>query len=352
MPRALRSTGLRQILPLTHHKWMTPKLNHTPASRNVRFIPELQERRARLQAAEGSVSHEYLSQLLAEVDSALNRMQLGTFGICETCHDPIEEERLEINPLIRFCLDHMSREELRAHQHDLDLASRIQNQLLPRSDLAVDSWETYYHYQPAGAVGGDYCEMMLPGKGHPLFFAVGDVAGKGVAASLLMTHLSAIFRTLVPLQLSLPEMMGRANRLFCEGTSPSHYATLACGLAIGDSLQLSNAGHCPPLLVRHDGVAKFESTGLPMGLFCGSEFGIHHVALEPGDTLILYSDGITEARNLSDEEYGEERLANAVSARRKQDARTLATGVVQDVVKFCGFKAPTDDITLMAVRRV
>src|SRR6202043_3987103 len=83
-------------------------------------------------------------------------------------------------------------------------------------------WETHYRYQPAGAVGGDYCEIVASGDGTSLFFAVGDVAGKGVAASLLMTHLSAIFRSLLSLDLPLTDLISRANRLFCESTAPAH----------------------------------------------------------------------------------------------------------------------------------
>ena len=100
--------------------------------------------------------------------------------------------------------------------------------------------------QPVGAVGGDYCELIVLDDGKSFFFAVGDVAGKGVAASLLMTHLSAIFRSLLSLDLSLADVVSRANRLFCESTAPAHYATLVCGRATANGVELCNAGHCRP----------------------------------------------------------------------------------------------------------
>src|SRR5579885_1800376 len=222
-----------------------------PATSVIQTLrPRILERRTRLQAAAGSVSADYVHNLIAEVDAALDRIDNGSYGLCETCHDPIEADRLEGNPLIRFCLDHLSREERRAHEQDLELATEIQAKLLPPSNIALKDWETHYRYQPVGAVGGDYCELIAASDGQSLFFAVGDVAGKGVAASLLMTHLSAIFRSLLSLDLPLTEVVSRANRLFCESTASAHYATLVCGRATEDGAELCNAGHCRPLVLR------------------------------------------------------------------------------------------------------
>ena len=183
-----------------------------------KFRPQLIERRVRLQAASGSVSDAYINELIAEVDAALARIGNGSFGLCESCHDTIEADRLEQNPLCRFCLDHLSEAELAIHQQDLNLATQIQFRLLPQREVMLENWEGRYCYEPVGAVGGDYCELMVMGGTSSnlptLFFAVGDVAGKGVAASLLMTHLSAILRSLLPMGLPLAEMVSRANRLF------------------------------------------------------------------------------------------------------------------------------------------
>src|SRR4029079_5908307 len=160
----------------------------------------------------------------------------------------------------------------RAHQEDLDLATQIQAKLLPSPGMALGNWDTQYRYRPVSAVGGDYCELLALKDGQSAFFAVGDVAGKGVAASLLMTHLSAIFRSLLSVDLALADVVSRANRLFCESTAPAHYATLVCGRATEDGVQLCNAGHCPPLLFLPGGVRRLDSTGLPLGLFCGAEY--------------------------------------------------------------------------------
>src|ERR1035438_9207340 len=99
---------------------------------------------------------DYLSDLLAEIDAALQRIDHGSYGLCEVCHDAIETDQLSRNPLARCCLDHLSREELRAHEQDLELATQIQANLLPARDITTENWETHYRYEPAGVVGGDY----------------------------------------------------------------------------------------------------------------------------------------------------------------------------------------------------
>jgi phosphoserine phosphatase RsbU/P len=313
--------------------------------------PKIIERRVRLQAAASSVSAEYVNDLLAEVDAALERIDNGAYGLCEKCHDTIEQDRLASNPLVRFCLDHLSGEELRAHEKDLELANQIQVKLLPARDIATREWETHYRYEPAGVVSGDYCEV-VEGGGKPLFFAVGDVAGKGVAASLLMTHLSAIFRSLLSLDLPLTEVMSRANRLFCESTPAAHYATLVAGRATEKGVDLSNAGHCRPLLFRRDGTTdRIDATGLPLGLFCSGRYGIRHIPLEPGDRLVLYTDGITEAQDPEGNDYQEERLVRTLQGHAELDVTAMADGVLRDVACFRGARPQQDDITLLVVRR-
>ena len=326
------------------------EMNAASASAGPTFRPRLLERRARLQAAANSVSAAYLNDLLAEVDSALQKIDAGTYGQCETCHDPIDADWLEHNPLARFCLDHLSPAELQAHQQDLELATQIQSTLLPPRKIALEAWDTHYRYVPAGAVGGDYCELTV-GDGKSLFFAVGDVAGKGVAASLLMTHLSAIFRSLLSLDLPLHDVVSRANRLFCEGTAPAQYATLVCGRATEDGVELCNAGHCRPLLLQRTGTQRLDATGLPLGLFCTGQYGVNFVRLEAGESLVLYSDGITEARDPMGEEYQEERLIRSLRDHGQAGVDAMTDSVLRDVLRFCDTQPPTDDMTLLILRR-
>jgi sigma-B regulation protein RsbU (phosphoserine phosphatase) len=326
-------------------------MNAAPASLIHELRPKIIERRVRLEAAARVLSAEYINDLLAEIDAALQKMDDGSFGLCETCHDPIEADRLERNPLVRFCLDHLTEAELRAHEQDLELATQIQAKLLPARHVIARDWETYYRYEPAGVVGGDYCEIIMPADDRSLFFALGDVAGKGVAASLLMTHLSAIFRSLLSLNLPLVEVMSRANRLFSESTPATHYATLAAGITSESGVELCNAGHCKPLVWRRDGMDSVEATGLPLGLFCESQYAIRQVCLGPGESLVLYSDGITEAQDPRGNPYDEHGLTGSLNRHGHHNAIAIAAGVFEDVARFRGHIPQHDDMTLLIVRR-
>ncbi len=327
-------------------------MHSAPVPASQTFRPQLLEKRARLKAAATSSPAAYIADLLAQIDAALERLDRGTFGYCETCHDPIEADRLQANPTVRFCLDHLTGGERRAHEQDLELAAQIQAKLLPKGDLALEHWDAHYRYEPAGPVGGDYCELHLLEDRKSLFFAVGDVAGKGVAASLLMTHLSAILRSLLSLQLPLAEVMQRANRLFCDSTLSSHYATLVCGRAAADGVEISNAGHCPPFVVRRGAVDRLDTAGLPLGLFSGVEYPVSTLTLAANETLVLYSDGVTEAQDPSGNLFGEDSLVQ--SLRCHCDGRELESTcgrVIGDVAVFRSGARLSDDLTLLVVRR-
>src|SRR5215469_18238745 len=174
---------------------------------------QLLVRRHRLEAAAIKSQTANLVQLLEEVDKALERVEFGSYGLCEKCHDTVEARRLLADPLTRFCLDCLKPNEQRALEQDLQLAARIQAGLLPAQDLSAAGWKSSYHYEPAGLVSGDYCDLLHDGK-H-LYFMVGDVSGKGVAASMLMANLHAMFRALIPARLPLAQLVERANRIFC-----------------------------------------------------------------------------------------------------------------------------------------
>jgi len=361
------------------------------------FQDQLADRKRRLETAAATLpAAPDVRRLLEEVDQALQRIELGTFGLCETCHDPIETDRLICDPLTRFCLDHLTPREQRALQQDLDLATRIQRELLPKADLAVDGWQIAFHYQAAGPVSGDYCDL-LPGPHGETYFLIGDVAGKGVAAAMLMSHLSAMLRTLISVGLQLPELMQRASRVFCESTLPTHYVTLVCGRASASGeielcnaghpppfvigrgeatavsatslpthyvtlvcgrtsasgeIEVCNAGHPPPLVIGSGEVSAVSATSLPIGMFCAEEFTCTTVRLQPGDTMLLYTDGLIEAQNGAGADYGMERLRAFALAPLPDSPRAVVDACVRDLGRFLGSGQPTDDVTVMAMRRV
>ena len=314
---------------------------------------ELLDRRQRLQqAASARALGSHVNYLLSEVDAALDRMDRGTFGLCEVCHEPIDADRLIADPLSRFCLEHLTPVQQRALETDLELASSIQKGLLPRPDFKVAGWETAYHYEPAGVVSGDYCDLIVAENGE-FYFILGDVTGKGVAASMLMVHLNAMFRTLIPMGLALSELVERASRVFCESTLPTHYATLVCGKADAEGqVEVCNAGHPAPLLIAGDRVLEIDPTSLPVGAFCDEKFVTSRLEVGRGEAILLYTDGLSEARDARGEMYGSDRIRQFALGQRGRGPGDLIGGCLKDLSAFRVGAPVGDDLTLLAIRRM
>jgi phosphoserine phosphatase RsbU/P len=321
------------------------------ATLEIAFLnSQLEERKRRLETAIAlAPQNAGLAGLLREVDSALERMDKGSYGLCQECHDPVEQDRLLADPLVRYCLDHLSQAQRAALQRDLDLASAVQRNLLPQVGLRAGGWETSYHYAPVGPVSGDYCDLIPSDR--QLFFVLGDVSGKGVAASMLMTQLHALFRSLNGLALPLGQIVTQVNRVFCESALAGQYATLVCGQAkpTGE-VEIHNAGHWPAIVVGHGGVVRIESTGLPLGMFHEGEFSATRLQLEVGDTLFLYTDGLSEARS-ADDEYGVDRVVSLVRQKALRPPAELIAACLDDLRTFADSTPPLDDLSLLAIRR-
>jgi sigma-B regulation protein RsbU (phosphoserine phosphatase) len=315
---------------------------------------ELERRYQRLQSALQSPSADTsLRSLLGEVDAALALMDAGTYGICKECHDPIEKDRLLSDPLVQVCLDHLTREDQRALENDLTLAARIQQALLPPADFATAGWQVRYHYAPASMVSGDYCDLLELNGG--LLFLLGDVSGKGVAASMLMSHLHATFRSLADANLSLDRMVEAANRIFCESTMAGQFVTLVVGRASRDgSVEFVSAGHLP--LLHLGTVGSVEpcaqgATGVPLGMFATARFPVARLTLAPGEALLIYTDGLTEARNSAGEEYGLHRVKTVAGRRRTAAPGSLISECLLDLRDFTAGAKQIDDLTLLAIQR-
>jgi sigma-B regulation protein RsbU (phosphoserine phosphatase) len=294
-----------------------------------------------------------LVKLLQEVDMALERLNDGSYGLCEICHEDIEPQYLRIEPLVRVCLSHLSPEEQRGIERDLQLAAEVQVNLLPTKSMKIKGWELGYHYEPVGPVSGDYCDVVIPTTpGDATYFFFGDVSGKGVAASLLVSHLHAMFRSLVESNLPLARLVERANRLFCESTMSANFATLVSGrISPSGELEICNAGHCYPLVVRRGQIRSIESTGLPLGTFYNADYQSRTMHLSEKDFLFLYTDGLTEARNAADEEYSEAQLSALVARESHRSPTDLIDACVKDWQQFRSGSRKIDDLTIMILRK-
>jgi sigma-B regulation protein RsbU (phosphoserine phosphatase) len=339
-------------LPKVNPPGQLPNEFESPSGLRRVVRTQLLRRREQLQQARTDLQNPQLVQLLKEVDAALQRIQEGTFGICEHCHDAVEDQELITNPLVRFCLDCLPPEQQRLLERDLELAAQIQTRLLPKRDMRVDGWNVAYHYQPFGIVSGDYCDL-IPGPNETLYFLLGDVSGKGVASSMLMANLSATFRTLVPLGMPLSQMVERANRVFTESTLPMQFATLVSGKVTPDGdVELVNAGHNPALIFKGESVQVVESSAMPVGMFADQQFESAKLHLEKRDAVLLYTDGVSEAVNSDNEEYGLERLAELILRCRETASAELLSRCIDDLAAFRNGAPAFDDETLMVIQRV
>jgi len=312
------------------------------------FREGLNERKQKLEGAiaYGGGDFEFAS-LLGQVDAALAKLDNGTYGKCEECGDYLETGRLLSDPLARVCLSELSLAEQRSLEADLELAATIQRGLLPKVDTGHASWKADFVYEPLGAVSGDYCDVIPVGE--DLYFVLGDVSGKGMAASLLMSSLHAIFHTLLPLSLELCDLMSRANRLLVDSSLPNQFVTLICGKANSKGeLEIVNAGHLPPILIKSGMKGELNFSGLPLGMFAETRFAASKMKLNAGDSLLLFTDGVTETVDEDGTEFGPAGLFDAVG-----DGWTEPTGLIQKcltrVSEHRGRAERNDDLTVLAL---
>jgi serine phosphatase RsbU (regulator of sigma subunit) len=243
------------------------------------------------------------------------------------------------------------------YERELELAATIQADLFPAQLPALPGYDLAARNRPAKRCGGDYYDAIPTGTGDgSVLLCVADVSGKGVPASLLMSHMQATLRALLGRTASLQELTAQAHDLLHGSTADNKYVTAAL-LELSPATGLANyvsAGHINSLLVRKGGeVVSLGSTGAPLGLLPpGMPYETTSVALEPGDCLVLCSDGVPDAQNVGDDEFGETRLTAIVQDSRGQSSAEVVSRVFNAIDEFAGAAPQFDDITLMVLRRL
>src|SRR5574341_1141604 len=241
-------------------------------------------------------------------------------------------------------------------EREMQVAREVQASLLPRTIPHISGWEFAARWQPQREVAGDYYDFILAEDATRLGLVIADVTDKGMPAALFMALARSIVRASVVTAPSPLEGLLRANRLVCADAAGGMFVTLFYGelnTATGE-LAYVNAGHNAPLLYRagQDQLVKLIRTGMPLGVEYWSAYEQRTVLLQPGEFVVLYTDGVTDAVNAQEEEFGEERLRRIVLENRAAPAADMLAAVVRALESFTGSTAPFDDITLVVARRI
>jgi sigma-B regulation protein RsbU (phosphoserine phosphatase) len=237
-----------------------------------------------------------------------------------------------------------------AEQRELSEALRIQRRLLPQEVPQMDGWEVAASWQPAAGVGGDCFDAIRFGDTR-LALTIADVVGKGIPAALLMSNLQAAVRAFASDALEPQALCEQVNRILCGHIAEGRFISFFyCVLdSVTGALTYSNAGHYLPMLVRVDGSSERLGRGGPvLGVIADAPYEQGEVSLDPGDRLVLFTDGLTEARNAGDEEFGEERLLDAAIRHRACSAPALEARLADAVARFTGGRLH-DDATLIVL---
>jgi sigma-B regulation protein RsbU (phosphoserine phosphatase) len=289
------------------------------------------------------------------VDLAVEAMRRGA---CDFIQKPWDNNRLLAT------IRKQAEPERRRHS-ELEIAANVQQKMFPRKLQRLDSLDYAGHCVPAREVGGDYYDFLdaslvtqsdrTTSPLRAIGFVLADVSGKGVPAALLMANLQACFRSQAPEALQRPSAMLRiVNKHFYESTTAERFATLFFGVYDDRTRKLRyvNCGHCPPFLLRANGeIDRLGPTATPLGAFADWKCREAEAELRVGDTLLLYSDGVTEAGIEGAEEFGEDRLTHALRVNQWQPAEALVQAVVDDVADFSA-GSRSDDVTVVGLRGI
>lgn len=291
------------------------------------------------------------SQLVVgKIEQALQQIEGGEFGKCALCDGEVEVERLALDFTTCVCLEHYSEAQIRDLENDLELAAKVQRHLLPAEVPKVSGIQLAVRSEPARIVGGDYFDF-FPFRRKLQGLTIADVMGKGLPASMLMSNLQASLRILGPDNSELDQTATRLNELFRYNLKTIRFITLILAAIDTENsiLHYCNAGHNPPLLLKKD-TTEFvflQPTGPAIGLLSEPIFYTKQIKFGPGDILLLYTDGLTEARN-GQEEFGEKRLQTHVLQHREKTTEQILAGLFREIRAFS--TGESDDLTAILIK--
>ncbi len=288
------------------------------------------------------------------IESCLEKLESHTLGVCEICHGYVEPSQLAMNYTASICLDHYSEAEMRRLEDELELSQVVQRALLPQNVPTISGVDVAAFSRPADIIGGDYFDFFHFRDGtHGLVIA--DVSGHGVAAGMLMSSLQTALRTMAPDTDSPAEILERINRFYIHNINFTTFVTVFLARFDPISLELTyvNAGHNPPAVHRRAGneIHWLNPTAPAIGLAEFFRPRIESVTLAKGDSLLLYTDGVTEAVNAAgDEQFGQARLADLLSQNSNLAAPDILHSMYERASEFGNYRSLADDVTMVALK--
>jgi hypothetical protein len=261
--------------------------------------------------------------------------------------------KIVISALLFFFIILLELKDKLLAREELEAGRSIQKALTPVSNPSIPGWDIWLYTRPANDVGGDLVDY-LKVNGNRFGIAIGDVAGKGLPAALLMAKLQATLRAVVPDFLSLDKLAQKLNSIFYRDSLPNRFASMVYLEITSDLNQIRfvNAGHFPPIVTGHGQISEMEKGAPALGIMPDSTFVEESYQLKSGDFFIVYSDGVTEARNESGDFFGEERLKKLLLQLEEKSATRAGTTILQNVDDFIGDARHTDDLSLIILRRL
>jgi sigma-B regulation protein RsbU (phosphoserine phosphatase) len=315
------------------------------------WIEDTPQEKKEIQCCSQDATH--VNEHLQVIDESLQKIREGTLGVCEICHDQVNDALLKMDYTSSVCLEHFTETDLRQLESELELSQVVQRGLLPQQAPRIPGLSIAAFSRPAQIVSGDYFDFVqFKDAAHGIVMA--DVSGHGMSAGMLMSSLQTAFHTLVPATDSPLDVLERINRLYAHNISFTTFVTIFFGKLDPATRTFSygNAGHNSGYLYRAASQQEIllHPTGPAIGLMEGFRVRLEQVTLASGDVLVLYTDGVTEAMSTDGDQWTLEGLSEVVRANHGLAPEELVQKILQGLNQFTNAAPLTDDVTLVVTK--